>query len=728
MDEPFNQHDGFRRLPGSGKMGHLKDGKGEAMAHIASMEDLLSRWSEVAFSPDPWAALAAAGHVLAPELEATLAREGPARVQNENVLEFLRELQEAGVSLRRSSFRIAPGPQLVHQALPAGHFDVVLSLRLEVVNQVLAGLYATRMWPRDIPPDELGGSVTLQDLRDLSEDIPAAEGLSVGAVHLTAEPTVEVGAEGLVRVAQRLQFDVDVVEAGIRTTTTFLSGVLRYDAQPQGQGENDGAITISFAPPLAVRGDFSVDPVSPIQPRSSDTLSRFSAKIESIVHLLVVTETRGITVDPGLRLPFDASVPVRIVAIRTGTAETGTAMGPIGIGAIHIGVRVVFSDDVDVPASEIPDVVRITDPFGASTINIVTSVHESTLSAAATAMRNSLGETLLAAIRAKVPDVLVRSVLVRSVESELAEPHLIRMAADVSLPNFCGLFHTVDLDLSISADIEMSVFDGTVRLEADAEVDFSNADLVACALGGSLDVAILLIAKIKLLTSDVLHPNINLDSVLDQGPVKFTELAPRAEILQAGVISHRLELRGSVTLLPDTTHIFGYITVHEQRPDGLRPVANAQVRLRDQDAPRPLGDDFVPPPESIEVTQVGGALVTVKRTVELPDRNENLGEAPTITDDDGLARIVVARRRVGGRGATLVSQRTTSFPQTGSTTTTVTRTQLDEQRPDVYIHVTLPDGRRFNSLNPDGTGLLLNLAANHIGSAEAPLDFVVPAP
>jgi hypothetical protein len=124
------------------------------------------------------------------------------------------------------------------------------------------------------------------------------------------------------------------------------------------------------------------------------------------------------------------------------------------------------------------------------------------------------------------------------------------------------------------------------------------------------------------------------------------------------------------------------------------------------------------------VEHIGGVIKITERTIELPDRDENLGK-PATTNDDGLARLVVARRRAGGRGATLVTKTATTFPQTGTTNVETTRTQLHEQRPDVYIRVTLPDGRRFDSLRPDGTGLILNLSANHIGSPEAPLDFVV---
>jgi hypothetical protein len=47
---------------------------------------------------------------------------------------------------------------------------------------------------------------------------------------------------------------------------------------------------------------------------------------------------------------------------------------------------------------------------------------------------------------------------------------------------------------------------------------------------------------------------------------------------------------------------------------------------------------------------------------------------------------------------------------------------------DAYLHVKTPDGREFDSRRPGGMGLLVNLEADHIGTAASPIVITLPMP
>ena len=709
------------------------------MARLDTPDQLLKAWSKVALTADPRAALTGAGHVIAPSMSARLDRKPPGRLRPEQRARLLKELRaerDSGAFVAgRPRFAIRPKQKPAARSLPPGEFDVVASVRLEVATEVLAGLYATRVIPRGLPAGQV--PLGLSQLRELSDDIPDADGLAVGALHLTAPPRAEVAPDGGVRLSQALRLDVDLVRntAPRRTTVTSLSGVLHHDARPSARETTPGVMRIELdVHPTTPTGteEFLIDAGSPIQARDDDALAAFTNLV--VVAVRAALQKLGpVVVSPDLRLPFDRAVRVRVLAAETGTAATST-----GAGALHVGVMVGFGDDAvagPVPAGSALD----SDPFRGSAVNVAVSLHEATLQAAAAASTDRLERRL----NAKVPFF---TAAVESATVALRPPDTIRLAADAHITDFCGPgpFNFIDLDFSLVMEVETSVFDGTIRLEGDPEVDFSNGDVALCALSALADIALLQFVDIVFVgvllpigivvahSADALDErSIDFNGVFEpHTPVPGTELAPRAEVLQVGVTEDHLILRGALTLEPDSEHIFAYVRVRQGLSNVIvgGPVAGARVRVMDQDAPAPPGDDFTPPVLDTPVIMRGQTqTIRLDLSFEPPSGDEVIGAATT--DRDGMARLVLKRATAGGKGGTLVTKQTTFFTTVEKNPVRETfRTPLREELPDAYLRVTVSDGRAFDSRQSGGLGLLIDLESDHIGTAAAPIVVTLPMP
>jgi hypothetical protein len=698
------------------------------------MSELIAVWSKVAFASDPRVALTTAGFVLSPELETRLAATGSQLAQRAQLVELL-----GGVPPVDVAFTVGSEPRLTSRSLPTGEFDVVVSLRLEILSQVLDGLYQAFVWPHGLPSDDVP-AILLDRLRTLSDDVPDGDGLTMGALHLTAAPTVTAGPEGALRLSQPFRLEVDAVGPP-RTTMTSLTGVLHYLVQPI--ADTVGAESRQFVLGLGTEEteELSVDGDSLIQPRDDDALREFSEFVAALVALARTRLPRDVSVSPLLGLPFSDEVPVQILGARTTSAPTES-----GAGAVHVGVMVGFGDDVAVP-DEIPETVALAaDPFGESSVNVVATVHESTLQTALTASIPLIEKKANA--KADALPISIPEIVVDSTGLEIDFPDTIRTTVKAKIRDFCGLiFNTIDLDFTVSADATIQqILDGTIVVEVDPGVDFDNTDIALCALTSIGDLLTLnifdvvvtvgaVIGRIVAANSDALEPrSFDMNGVFEADrPVPLTELAVRAELLQAGVRQggDRFELRGTVTLPPDADHLFVYVRVLQESEFGgggpfrpTFPVADATVEVRDQDNPLSPGDDVRPFPTEPEITLAGGVLSSVTRRLEL-GQNERMGRS--ITDDSGLARLVVSR--TGGSSGTVVTTTTIGNPQTGVTTTFETRGPGIELLPDVYLRVRLPDGRRFDSVDLEGeSGLRVNYGAGRLGSPDSPITLVVPPP
>jgi hypothetical protein len=236
-----------------------------------------------------------------------------------------------------------------------------------------------------------------------------------------------------------------------------------------------------------------------------------------------------------------------------------------------------------------------------------------------------------------------------------------------------------------------------------------------------------LIASWKLNTSDALEErSFSLNGVFDpKKPIPFTELVPRAEIIQIGVTEDRMQLRGILNLHTSTEHIFVYVRVSEgTSPHTARAIEDAEVLVLDQEVPVVPGDDFTPPVlETPVILQTPTTTIRLDLSFEPARRDEVMGS--TFTDRNGRARLVLSRN--AGIGGTLVTRRMTRFKNIEKDPTIeIFRAPLVEKLPDAYLQVRTREGRRFDSRVSGAVGLLINLDADHIGSPASPVNIIIP--
>lgn len=169
------------------------------------------------------------------------------------------------------------------------------------------------------------------------------------------------------------------------------------------------------------------------------------------------------------------------------------------------------------------------------------------------------------------------------------------------------------------------------------------------------------------------------------------------------------------------------------------PINDAVVQLMDQDVPPPAGDDAEPPAYSrirrqhSESTGPGYTTDTTTTTTVrflAPTADQQLARREK-TDDQGRVQFVLTPadlRNSAGEVETIVetqvTRRTATSAAVGEPTTRVTRRGLPENLPDVYFRVTPPDGPWFDTRQFDN-GLVINLRSRRIGTAAAPLVFLI---
>jgi len=186
-----------------------------------------------------------------------------------------------------------------------------------------------------------------------------------------------------------------------------------------------------------------------------------------------------------------------------------------------------------------------------------------------------------------------------------------------------------------------------------------------------------------------------------------------------------------------STHI--YLTVRS-RASGA-PLDGVRVRVMDQDAPAPRGDD-VEIPELSETTVSGKSIKTVQRTVREPAADQQLAEGRTDRFGTLWLRLSPADRATtagtvtttttidkvkppggGGRPGGIPGDGPVPRPAEPSSQTHTTTRALSERAPDLYFLITLANGGVVDTRGLDD-GFFVNQRGD-IGSAEQPLVFTL---
>src|SRR5262249_48336354 len=158
---------------------------------------------------------------------------------------------------------------------------------LEVVAQVLAGLYAERTWPQSLPASDASQLFPIAALRAFSAAVPTDSDVAVGDLHFTAAPTVSA-VSGATNVILHQPFRLDIVgrppepvvsiigQTPAPHVLTSLVGTLSLGIGLAAKRVDDklqitiGGIT---TPTPAESVHLDIDASSPIQPRDGQALA-----------------------------------------------------------------------------------------------------------------------------------------------------------------------------------------------------------------------------------------------------------------------------------------------------------------------------------------------------------------------------------------------------------------------------------------------------------------------
>ena len=697
------------------------------LPHIETIRELLDRLSGVAASPDPLAELRTRGFTVAPEIQRPF-QTARSRIQLNP--EDRRRLAASVTRLGAVRFTTAGNPPSPVDVLPKGEYDVVVALRLAVLEETLAALYDGMRYPREFTGVDAAAAVeglfSRERLEALSDDIPASAQIRL---RLTA-PLRVAAVSGTQYVVLVQDFTLE-----LRTTVELTPGVPREVVVSSLKATarftvgldpvvNASELTLKLIVAAAGVEDLQLDIAadSLIQPRSAQALTAFTLQLKGLfatVLLHPINIAVG-TVSPVVHLPVPADIDVRVhdIGVRTHSARGGDV---IVIG-VHLGTQIM-------PAEGSGDQETLRNPFTASSHNIYVRIHERMFRKI---IKQLHADGKLAEVaRAVHPDLRVDSADVR------IKPNELTVLLDIKIVDVCG-FPTdfIDVNVHVEVTFRFSLLQGQLHVKRSTNFDVNNWDILACALTEALQLLVLGAA----VSAIDLYMQVSRFAPLFAGdgddepfevfsavfeprlPVPGTEVLPRAEALRSVVREDRIEVLGTLSLRRDHLNTYAYVQFVRPDLDGTpKPLANAAVQLIDQDHPAPPADDAQPPATQTTTTRAGNTWVTREVTFVAPTHDEVLATAET--DDEGRAQFVLGPERLQtSAGTVVIETRIVQFPS-GASARTTSEQPLAENEPDVYFRVTPVDGVTFDTRSIDH-GFVLNLRGRRIGSAAAPLVFL----
>lgn len=702
--------------------------------------ELINAVGDVLTAENPLDELKARGFTFSPALEQKLTTTRTTKKLSET--DQKRWAQEAK-TIGPVKFQVRPLAALP-AALPEGEYDLMVGVRLQVIFEVLAGLYDTLTWPRLIPPDDAGFLFRLSALRDFSSNVPEGDNITVGALHFTAPPTVSPvnGTENLV-VNQPFSLDIDrlspvsVFGGGVRRTkVSSLDGIVHFGARVVAEVDNNTNElrlafegVFGFTEAVAVR--IEVDQASPLQPRNAEALTALEAFVQNNFNLVIFANRFGASysICPVIRLPVGTGVPIRVqrVDIRSLAA---------GAGVLTVGVLLGPTPEPDEGAG---DPERLTNPFTVDVANFHVRLHEELV-------RKIIQQASESGELQRLAQDENEDLRIDGANVDL-RPNEIHIILDGRLVDACGPpgFRFKDLGFRATRIYRYSAFGGEIVVTEEQTVDLDNSDVAVCVILGVFETLIAgaafgIIGAIADIIAQIVHfvrlspgagsdDPIRLSAVFDSNlPVPGTELLPRAETLQSLVEEDTLQANGVLTLSVDNVNTYVYAAFMQRSGFfGLQrePLAQAAVKLIDQDVPPPPGDDVrIPISEDSVVFEGPKRRLTVRTEFEPPVSNQILAQGQT--NGEGRVKFFLRPSQIRTSAGTLVTTTITelldqpeSLPQISTT-----KRPIEEMRPDVFFEVTLPD-RRVVDTRLLASGLIINLISKRIGSAENPLMFVV---
>lgn len=716
------------------------------MATIQSLEELMAVLGRVITKNDPLKALEEQGITLSDSLKQQLADTPQGkRFTQQQRQQLLKRLQtpELRNFPKTANLKVGavPLPSVVRN-LPEGDYDLIVGIKLDVVNQALDSAFDTQTWPNSIRPEQAVEILSLNELQDFSDDVPDSEHLRVGSLRFTSPPTTTAASQGRLIVNQPFELDLDIAQPLLpRVTVSTLKGTIRMHVPIVAERDGNLLRVILAADPGALDLTISkieIDPDSEIQPRNEAALQALSALVLNQINnfLRVYTQAGAppfgdsFSFGPTIHLPIREGIALQIQRADTQAVPTSDNVGALMIGAL------IDREPQPTPGTGNPERLR-RDPFQSPDKNVYIRTHEALMNKA---VQEALSSGLLEKLaQENLPaEFSDEDIDVNSAVVDLKAPDQMRFILGAELVDFCGPgpFNWINLNFDATVDITVGPpVNGKIKLTiSEPDINYSDADLVACAIFSLIDALSIVFAyEFVILVFDVLNMLIQsehetvvaLSTVFAPDKlVPGTDLLPRMEIVQTNITDESIEMFGRMDLRPDDSRTFVYLRVVEVDIQPLtpvtRPIPGATVQALDQDMPAPQGDDIKIPEQGFKVVSQNKKIEkTVSVSYEPPRSDELL--AAGITNGDGRVKLFFNPRTKGGKKVTTQSTTFVDDPDRKPVVRT-TETPISEAKPDLYFRLILPDGRVFDSRNlAGGLSLIINTGPGRVSQPNAPL-------
>jgi hypothetical protein len=697
------------------------------MAVIQSAEDLFRALPEGFDPTDLKGELSRKGHSLSPELD----REYTARLaQYRTRAGAAKVARWQDLRTQSGRLRVAKQQPLIALKIKApGDWDIIASVKLATVDEVLRGLLAARTIPKTIAlkqflsAGELQGAMAL--FRGSFTGIPDGAGVTPGKLRLLEVlPTQPIDGSNQIRIAVRAILEFHSGEAVVARLAAEVRLIVTARADISFAGEPSMVIRIAF--PDAFTADLvalTVAADSQVQPQNEAALQSFALLLGLLLQRSLGPHLPSFAMSPLIRLPKLAgtTVVVNDVQLRARAQDAGTLVVGARVGGSH-------------PAGD-PD--RLVSPFAGRDANLHLRLHEDLLKEAVRRAKESGDLEKMA--REEDDDIRIDSA-----DAEIRD-NQIRFLLKGRVVDACASVIDARWDAHIDVTFTAESNKIVIKWSGDASPDWSHPKTYLCilvmlAIGvvGALVVGFLtspiivgilgvLLALDNLSTIQAVTTGVNFsgNSIVSLNvAVPGTELLPRLAPVAMTAGAGAQDAWYVLTFIPDNFNVHVYAQVSE-RGGTAKPLTGAKVRLMDQDVPRPVKDDSVIPDTGTKVERRSRKIaITVETEFQVPAQDNLLGEVTTTTE--GIAHFTVHPGLFRNNAGQVVTTRVTERFDLGTTDIRTTRKPVVESRPDLYFLVSRAGSTPVDSRTEKE--LIVNATRADVGTADAPIQISVKVP
>lgn len=698
------------------------------MPEIKTNQDLAKALSKVAKSKSPLDDLKRGGFTFAGDL-ATLTTDSSRKPPVPDAIRS--KLEPFAAKAGEVSVSIGPPAQPV-PLLGPGDYDLVLSLRLSLADQILAGMYASFRIPHRLVISSLVDASTVTSalaiIKGEFSGVPADA--TMGDLLITGPPTLQEVA-GTSQAALRVPIRLNILSASggnkvLQGRLTLIAAV----ATNIDFARSAATFSLTLPPfPEPSHPSIEVDPGS-IQPQSPQSAARFAAVLQLV---LARTLSEQLIISPVITIPVTGALAVTLVVQQIDIRTNASAQG----GFVSAGVRFAGAT-----GSGNPNLLAGFAP--APSQNVFLRVDQRYLQRQLdTARQRGVLDQVLS--DAQQANIKVRNVRVQFAQNE------IDIIIDGTKVDACWF---VDVDFTATQRFMISLQGGAISITSKTDVNVSTGDQVKCLVLAALTSLVValpafIVNPVLGIFFETLITGFIVDSFGSGGsgggtskptlidlttPIPGTELLPTLTGVltasQPGVLS------ANVTggFRPDTVNTYVYARFLGSLLAGggplgtmnASPLRSAKVLLLDQDKPSPAGDDVNMPPVG-ETEKIGPKFITTTSVTYTPPAvDESLGQANT--DFDGRVMFVLkpgAGKRAGTSTTTTITEPVHPSGHGGANDPQV-RTQtkvVGENAPDLYFLV------QAVNVNADtrklANGIFVNSQVKRVGTPDQPVTYTV---